>query len=117
MMNEWHSGGRENGEKQLILDERLTAFYGAKLREQPLPSSSWLRLRSRLGSRYTSHCRFAGRLRFPRLRRRSSAPAFVSSAFSRIAYEAGVSYAASKLRCTIKPRVRVNQAHIYLLGS
>ncbi len=116
MMNEWHSAGRENGEKQLTLDERLTAYYGAKLPEHPLPSSSWLRLRSQLGSRHTSHRRFARRLRFPHFRRRSSEPAFVHTAFAGIAYEAGVSYSSSKLRCTIKPRTRMPQAHISLLG-
>src|SRR5712691_16633 len=114
MMNERHSDGRANGEKQLTLDERLTAYYGAELREQPLPFSSWLRLRSQLGSRRTSHRRFARRFRLPHFRRRSSAPAFVHAAFSRIAYEAGVPL--SKICCTIKPRARVPQVHISLLG-
>jgi hypothetical protein len=117
MMNERHSDGRANGEKQLTLDERLTAYYGAELREQPLSTYSWLHLRSQLGSQRTaSHRRFARRLRLPHFRRRGSAPAFVSAAFARITYEARVSYSPSKIGCTIKPRARMPQVHISLLG-
>ena len=48
-MNERDSIEKEERERQ-SLDDRLRAYYGPALQEQPLPSSSWLRLRSQLGS-------------------------------------------------------------------
>jgi len=46
-MHEWKEDSRRT--EQPDLEERLTAYYGPQLREQPLSSASWQRLRSQLG--------------------------------------------------------------------
>jgi hypothetical protein len=112
-MNEWDSVEKKAGERQSV-DDRLTAYYGPALGEQPLPSSSWQRLRSHLRSQRSPGRRF----RRPRLwhlrrnRRRSSVPAFIEDTFARILYEARLPGTPAMLFCSIKfwahePSVRV----------
>ncbi len=52
-MNEWEQAEKESsGRVQPGVEERLAAYYGPHLPEQPLSSTSWERLRSRLGPQH-----------------------------------------------------------------
>src|SRR5260370_839628 len=46
-MHKWDPVERGHGE-QANLENRLAAYYGPELQEQPLPEASWLRLKTRL---------------------------------------------------------------------
>jgi hypothetical protein len=112
-MHERKDGGKNyNGREQLELEERLAAYYGPELREQPLPSASWQRLHARLGPQ-----RSRRRLRVPRLHRRwhrrfHSVPVYVQETFVRIMHDARISYPLSSLlHCSFNahvPTVRVS---------
>ena len=116
-MNEWDSVEKEERERQ-SLDERLRAYYGPALQEQPLPSSSWLRLRSRLGSQRSARRQFGRRWRWrrPGFRGRRIAPAFIQNAFARITNEAHLHYAPSILSCSFQSGVRVPLVRVFPLG-
>src|SRR5207248_6446308 len=116
-MNERDSVEKEERESQ-SLDDRLKAYYGPALQEQPLPSSSWLRLRSQLGSQRSPRRQFGRRwrLRMHGFRGRRTAPAFIQSAFARITYEARLRYAPSILSCSFQSGVRVPLVRVFLLG-
>ena len=115
-MSEQDSIEKEEGEGQ-SLDDRLQAYYGPALQEQPLPSSSWLHLRSQLGSQRSSRCRFRQRWRLHRYRGRRTTPAFIRDAFSRVAYDARLSFAPSILSCSFRFRIRAPLVRVYLLGK
>jgi hypothetical protein len=113
---------REPAEKaQRDLDSRLEAYYGPELREQPLPESAWLQLRSSLHSP-----RASGRLHLHpprwyirRFMRRSSmhrsserTPAHIQQAFTRILHESRMPLQSVRLQSTFAsnikaPRVRI----------
>lgn len=122
-MNERESSEKEYGGLE-DLEARLTGYYGPHVAEQPLPSESWLHVRSRLRRRSGSlglrvrrwqcstHARAAWRRVSPRHwvrkwhhRGTSSAtatPAFVQGAFQRILSRADVSSPTARLRCAFK---------------
>jgi hypothetical protein len=87
------------------LEERLTAYYGPQLREQPLSQTSWQNVRLRLGSQESPEHRRSFRWRFPRRKSRAYVPASMQETFARIAYQARVPSRPSMLRFTRKPRV------------
>lgn len=107
----------EKGEREhQSLDDRLRAFYGPALQEQPLLSSSWQRLRSQLGSQRSPRRQFRPRWRLHRFRGRRIAPAFIQDAFSHITYEARLPYTPSILSCSFKSGERVPLVRVFLLG-
>src|SRR5438045_4324769 len=110
-MNERDSIEKEERERQ-SLDDRLRAYYGPALQEQPLPSSSWLRLRSQLGSQLSPRRQFRRRGRLHRLRGRRTAPAFIQDAFSRVTYEARLPYSSSILYCSYRSVVLLVRAFL-----
>jgi len=113
-MDEWKQAGKA-GDKERNLDTRLETFYGPALSEQPLPTSSWLELSSRLDARRPRQCRMSRRWHFRRFTKRGHVPSFVQDAFARIMYEARFPYNASMLRCVIKPRISMPEVHVSLL--
>ncbi len=86
------------------LEQRLIAYYGPQLREQPLPQASWQQLQLKLSTQEGTR----RRRRFHRhLRRRRShgyVPTSMQEAFSRVAYEARVPVTQFMLHCSQKPR-------------
>jgi len=116
-MNEWDAVEKEERERQ-SMDDRLRAYYGPALQEQPLPSSSWLRLRSQLGSQRSPrrHFRRQWRWNMSRFRGPRTTPGFIQDAFSRITYEAHLPYASSILSCSFKFGERVPLVRVFLLS-
>ena len=115
-MYEWKPT-EKNRREQADLEKRLSAYYGPELREQPLPASSWLRLRSKLGSRPSSSRRWR-MPRWPMRRRihRRSTPAYIQTAFARIVHEARLPWSSSLLCCSFKAKVRVPSVRVTLLA-
>ncbi|TMD70445.1 MAG: hypothetical protein E6I91_00015 [Chloroflexi bacterium] len=114
MMNEGNPAEEEQG-KRTSLEERLTAFYGPELPEQPLPPSSWQVLRSQLRARRSPRFRFMRRWHVRRTLGGGRVPAFVQAAFAHMMYEARLPFSASMLHCTIRPHTRVPLVHVSLL--
>jgi hypothetical protein len=87
------------------MEQRLRAYYGPQLREQPLAQASWQRLRLQLGTQEGARRR--RRLRWHLSRKRSQAyvPPFLQEAFARIVNEAGVPATQATLRCSTGPRI------------
>lgn len=115
-MYEWKPTEKSRRE-QADLEKRLSAYYGPALREQPLPASSWLRLRSKLGSQHSSSHRW----RMPHFHihpriRRHSTPVYISTAFTRIAHEARLPWTSSLLYCTFKAKVRIPSVRVSLFA-
>lgn len=106
-MNEQNAGKTNMQQEPFDLEQRLTAYYGPPLREQPLAAASWQHLRLRLASQADARRR-RGHFRWPHPRRRSRAviPASVQDALARITYEARIPYSPSMIRCRVAPRVR-----------
>lgn len=113
-MNEENSLARERRES-VYLDERLSAYYGPPLPEQPLSSSTWQSVRNRLAPRRSLKYRFVSTFR-RRYFRHSTVPAFVQSAFSRIAYEARLPYTHAMLSCRLKLDAHVPAIRVSLLS-
>src|SRR5262249_27019631 len=87
-----------------------------ELREQPLSSASWQRLRSQLVSQHPMRRRHKLRLRGRWYRRNSFVPAYVQETFSRISYEARVSYPQSLLHCSLNTRAHAPIVRVSTLG-
>src|SRR5438552_15182110 len=114
-MNEWNSGNKED-RAHAGLGDRLKAYYGPPLREQPLPSSSWQHLRLQLGPPRSPKRQFVRRRPGRQSRARGTAPAYIQNAFSRITNEARLPYRPSMLSCSMRPHVRVPGVRVFLLG-
>src|SRR5947209_19896837 len=107
---------QEPAEKaQRDLDSRLEAYYGPELREQPLPESAWLQLRSSLHSPHASrHLRLQPprwqiRRLMPRASRRRSSqrtPAHIQQAFTRIIHESRIPPQSCRLQCKVTSKDR-----------
>ena len=116
---------REPAEKaQRDLDSRLEAYYGAELREQPLPESAWLHLRSSLHSPRASRrlrlqpARWQIRrlMRRARMRRSSQrTPAHVQQAFTRVLHESRMPPQSCRLQCTVTSNINAPRVRIALL--
>lgn len=117
MENEEKATNKERRE-DLNVDERLTAFYGPPLPEQPLPAESWMRLQSQLSQRSFPAKRLMRRLLHRRYRRPfgHALPTLLEDTFEALVYDARlpykqfpariVSYALKSRRYT--PAVRVS---------
>lgn len=124
-MHEWNPVERGHGEHP-NLDERLSAYYGPELQEQPLPESSWLGVRTHLGPQRSSkrqrlrrwHTIHHLRLR-PRGRRvrRRPIPANIRDAFSRLVYETRQAHPVPSLRCSFKSRRRAPAVRVSPMGG
>src|SRR5216683_3024826 len=101
-MNEHHVSQSEQSESRDV-EQRLSAYYGPKLPERPLPPASWQYVRHRIGVQAGTRCR--SRLRLPRKRSRAYVPTSLQEAFARIASEAGVPSTPEMLRCRLTPDV------------
>ena len=113
-MHEWKQESRDG--EQPDLEERLAAYYGPQLQEQPLSSASWQRLRSQLGPQRPPRT-----WRMPRFRRfwrrnDRSDPAYIRETYSRIMHEARVSYPQSLLQCSFNVWIRVPSMRISAYG-
>lgn len=86
------------------LEQRLRAYYGPQLREQPLAQASWQHLRLELSVQEGTRRRRRFHWRLRRRRSQAYVPTSIQEAFSRIAYEARVPVTQSMLRCSQKPR-------------
>jgi len=87
-MNEHHINHKKQAEPE-DMEQRLSAYYGPPLPEQPLPPASWHTVRHRLGVQASARCRRGFHLRLPRKRARAFVPTMIQDAFARIASEAG----------------------------
>ena len=115
-MYEWKPTEKSRRE-QADLEKRLSAYYGPGLREQPLPASSWLRLRSKLGSQSSSSHRWRmSRWHIYRHIHHRSTPAYVSTAFARIVHEARLPWSSSLLHCRFKAKVHVPSVRVSLFA-
>lgn len=103
-MKEQNSGKSEQQEP-FDLENRLTAYYGPQLREQPLSQASWQHLRSRLGSQEGTRRRRCFHFRHLRRRSQTYVPASIQEAFARITYEAHVPPAPSMLHYSLKSHI------------
>jgi hypothetical protein len=113
---------REPAEKaQRDLDSRLEAYYGPDLREQPLPESAWLQLRSSLHSpRASRRLRLhPPRWQIRRLMRRARmhrssqrTPAHVQQAFTRILHESRMPPQSCRLQYTLASNIKAPGVHI-----
>jgi hypothetical protein len=113
-MREWKQESRDG--EQSNLEERLSAYYGPQLREQPLSTASWQHLRSQLGPQ-----RPARKWRKPgmdRIRRRNdrSDPAYIRETYYRILHAAHLFYPASMLQCSFSARTRMPSVRISSFG-
>ena len=87
------------------VEQRLRAYYGPPLPEQPLPPAPWHYVRHRLEVQASARCRRGFRLRLPRKRSRTFVPTAMQDAFARIASEAGVPSTPPMLRYSLNPRI------------
>lgn len=115
MTREWNKA--EKGDrKERNLDEQLAALYGPPLPDQPLPASSWLEVRSRLGPRRAYRERLLRRWHFRRQRERDRVPPFVQNAFTRIIHTAHLPFKAPVVRCIVRPRIHLPEVRASLLS-
>lgn len=114
-MSEENPLARESGE-QSTLDERLSAYYGPPLREQPLATSSWEAVRAQLAPRRSLKRQFVHMFRRRHTQRRT-VPALIQNAFAHIAYEARLPYAPSMLAYRLKFAAQVPAVHVSLLSK
>ena len=87
------------------LEQRLRAYYGPPLPEQPLAPTAWHGVRHRLGVQAGTRCRRSLRLGLPRKRSRACVPTAMQDAFARIACEAGLPAHLVVLHYRMKPGV------------
>jgi len=113
-MHEWKQESKDG--EQPDLEERLAAYYGPQLREQPLSSASWQRLRSQLGPQRPPRIWHMPHLRRFWRRNDYADPAYIRETFSRIMHEAHVSYPLSLLGCSFNTRMHVPTVHISAYG-
>ena len=112
-MNEHHSSQKKQAEPGDV-EQRLSAYYGSPLPEQPLSPAAWHAMRQRLGVQASARCRRGFRLRLPRKRSRAFVPTAIQEAFARIASEAGIPSTQVGLRYRLAPR---SHAPVLVRGS
>ncbi len=107
--------GHETEDEQGILEKRLGAYYGPVLPEQPLPTSSWLRLSSQLPPRHPVRRWQRPKWRFRRRRASPVLPFDIQERLARIAFQADLLDVARRVECTFKPRVDIPFVSVSLL--
>lgn len=88
------------------LEQRLRAYYGPQLREQPLSQASWQHVRLQLGTQESPRRRRRFHRLFMSRRSRAYVPTSLQQAFAHLAYEAGIPSTQVKLRCSLEPQRR-----------
>lgn len=86
------------------LEQRLRAYYGPQLREQPLPQASWQHLRLQLDTQEVPRQSHRFHLMFASRRSRANVPIAIQHAFARIVSEARIPSTHAKLRCSLQLR-------------
>ncbi len=102
------------------VEQRLAAYFGPPLPEQPLSQAAWQNLRRQLAAQDRSvHTvlRRHFRLHLPRKHFRAGAPMFIEDAFTRVSNQARISTTPSMLRCSFKPRLREPRVHTSWFGK
>ncbi len=102
--------------KPVDVEQRLTAYYGPPLPEQPLSQATWQNLRLRLASQEDTGRRRHVHWHSLRKRSRADVPAFIQDAFARIGYQARVPARPSMLRCSLKPGIHEPAVHSSWFG-
>ncbi|HVB23040.1 MAG TPA: hypothetical protein VNG51_13945 [Ktedonobacteraceae bacterium] len=124
-MNEWNTSETERDERG-NLEDRLSAYYGPTLPEQPLPPTSWVQLRSHLRRQHSLRQRFfhmpkrRRRVRFkhlPRVSYGGAIPVYIQDAFESIAHEAQLPYTADMLHCTFKKQIGIPSVRVSYWGK
>lgn len=98
------------------LEQRLRAYYGPQLREQPLSQASWQHLRLQLDTQEVPRQRHRFHLMFASRRSRANVPIAIQHAFARLVSEACIPATRVTLRCSLKPRRRDPAARVSGLG-
>ena len=110
------SDERKPVNKSADLEQRLIAYYGPRLREQPLSQDSWQQLRRKLRQPVRRCIQLRGLRR--RVNRHHShvahqaVPEYIRTAFNRVTYDAHVSYPSSLLHCTFKSKLQSPAVHV-----
>lgn len=104
-MNEQNFNASEQQEP-FDLEQRMRAYYGPQLHEQPLAQAAWQHLRLQLSSQEGTRRRRRFHWHLPHRRSRAYIPKSIQETFARIAFEARVPATQSMLRCSQKPRRR-----------
>jgi len=124
-MNEWNTSETEREERG-NLEDRLSAYYGPTLPEQPLPPTSWVQLRSHLRRQHSLRQqsfhmpRRRRRVRFkhlPRVSYGGAIPVYIQDAFERIAYDARLPYTPDMLHCTFKKQIHLPSVRVSYWGK
>lgn len=102
---------------QRNIEERLSAYYGPAMPEQPLPASSWLHLSSQLAPRRSSRRWLPPKWKIGRLKPTRTLPLYIHDALLHIAFEANMHLAISKVQCHFSSRVVVPSVHISTLSG
>jgi len=97
----------EIDDEQRTLDERLSAYYGPVLAEQPLPTSSWLRLSAQLSPRRPSRRWLRPKWRLKQRRTSQTLPFDIQERLAHIAFQADMLRPAQNIQCTFKPHIDV----------
>jgi hypothetical protein len=124
-MHKWDPVERGHGE-QADLENRLAAYYGPELQEQPLPEASWLRLKTRLEPQRSSkrqrlwqwykrsHLRPGSMRRH--IHRRSMPAKNMKDTFSRLVFETRQTPPLPALHCSFKAHTRAPTVRVSPLG-
>ncbi len=120
-----HNTGTGKQREPLDVEQRLAAYYGPPLPEQPLSQAAWQNLRLQLAApdrtgrtgRTGRRRHMRMRLHLPRKRFHSGVPIFIQDAFTRVSNQARVSTTPSMLRCSLKPRLREPRVHVSWFGK
>lgn len=120
MENERQSMHKEQGEEPNV-DERLAAFYGPSLPEQPLSAEAWMRLQAQLSTRSFPAKRLVQHLLRYRYRRTYSdrLPSIIEHTFASLVYEARLPqqrFSSRILRYSLKRQRRVPIVRTSLIG-
>ncbi|WP_220199670.1 hypothetical protein [Ktedonospora formicarum] len=98
---------KKTHDEHQVVEERLRAFYGPALPEQPLPLSSWQRLSSHLPPRPPQRRWTRSLWHFSRRQTRQALPFEMQTTLSRLAAQMDMPYAAQNIQCRVLPRVHV----------
>lgn len=88
--------------RETQLEQRLHAYYGPVIKEQPLARASWHDVQRKLGSQQQPYKRIDWKHLFRR-RGEQPIPEYVRAAFVRVSYETRLLHPLPTLQCAFKP--------------
>lgn len=119
-----HNTGTGKQREPLDVEQRLAAYFGPPLPEQPLSQAAWQNLRRQLEAQDRAahpgrrrHMRMRMRLHLPRNPFHSGVPMFIQDAFTHVSNQARIPTTPSMLRCSFKPRLREPVVHTSWFGK